>query len=123
MEYSVGCDVCGSGILVNNIRITCSNGSLGACSNNCETNFLVGENMVISFSQNGFSSPGCPGPIFANIKGFLLPKSVNVIYQSTSYTVPSAKKFIVYKPNGIFPEIYYSGETVPAKINGYLINN
>jgi len=108
------------GVLINNVNVEVG----GNCNFNSSVPRIVGEGMVITFWQNGYSSNPCPGPIFADFKGFLIPKTVTVIYQTTQFIVPSNYKFIKYDDASvIFPSIYVSGDIVPAKTNGYLIKN
>ena len=84
---------------------------------------LVGEGMQVSLAQNGFSSNPCSVSIQANFSGFLIPKSVTVIIQTTNYTVPNGYKFIKYDSTLNAPIFYLSGQTVPAGTNGYIIPN
>ena len=79
--------------------------------------------MIIEFLQNGYSSSPCSGPVYANFQGFLLPKTVVVISQTTSYIVPNGKKFIQINSTSNIPTMYFSGQIVPANTNGYLLPN
>jgi len=130
IQFGVGYAPASLGVKVNNVLVYGS--SQSTCIFNINNPWIVGENMVVSFSQNGFSSSPCNNSIYANFTGFLLPKSVQVICQGTNYTVPSGFKFIVINTcsssclsslGAFLPTIYYSGQTVPAKTNGYIIPN
>jgi hypothetical protein len=109
------------GIAVNNVLIT--NSWTNNCSYSGQKNVLVGEGMQVSLAQNGFSSNPCSVSIQANFSGFLIPKSVTVIIQTTNYTVPNGYKFIKYDSTLNAPIFYLSGQTVPAGTNGYIIPN
>ena len=106
------------GIRVNNVQITSNN-----CLYSGQKNVIVGEGMQVSFAQNGYSSMPCNNSTYANFTGFLLPKSVIVICQTTSYLVPTGYKFIKYDPILSVPIFYTTGQTVPASTNGYIIPN
>jgi hypothetical protein len=118
--YQGGC----SGIYANGILIIGPNGYCaplisGGCGFNSSVNFIIGENMVLGY--NCGSSPcnaGCAASV-GRIKGYLIDKSVTIVFQSTAYTVPPGKTFIKIGTSSI-PTIYPSGAVVPAKTNGYL---
>ncbi len=104
------------GIRYNGIQMPGAN----SCSFTSTNPFIAGEGSVLSFLQTYVDCLGCVG---ANFKGFLLPKTVDVIYRATTYTVPVGFKFIVYNVTLNFPTIYTSGQIVPVKTNGYIIPN
>jgi hypothetical protein len=111
INFGLGYSPAALGVKINNVLCIPS----GNCNNNLTNTWIVGENMVVSFAQGGYSSSPCSGPIYANFKGILLPKSVIVIYQSTTYTVPTGYKFVVYNTCGTgtcnnlgtIPTMYY----------------
>jgi hypothetical protein len=104
------------GIRYNGIQMPGANSCYFASTNP----FIAASGSVLSFLQTNVDCNGCVG---ANFKGFLLPKTVDVIYQATTYTVPVGFKFIVYNVTLNFPTIYTSGQIVPVKTNGYIIPN
>jgi hypothetical protein len=121
MSHGLGYGSTSLGIRVNNVQIT--NSSSNGCNFNGQKNVIVGEGMQVSFTQNGFSSNPCYVTIQANFTGFLLPKSVTAICQTTPYLVPSGYKFIKYDPTLSVPFFYMAGQSVPAGVNGYIIPN
>ena len=117
--YNLGSGNATRGVIINNVNIN----PVSTCTYSSYTPRIAGENMVISFSQNGFSSSPCYFSIYAELKGYLVKKNVNVIYQSTNYTVPVGYKFIVYDTSLNIPFVYVSGSVVPAGTMGYIIAN
>ena len=90
---------------------------------------LFGEGMQLTASFGDLCCVASPCFLLGNsckVSGYLIDKIVTVIYQNTTYTVPSGYKFISYNFNstqGDIPDIYNSLEDVPALTLGYIIPN
>jgi hypothetical protein len=109
---------CAAGLYVNSNLILPTAGV--GCAHTSLDPILVGENMVVT------ANLGCPGSLscstwYCEIDGYLVDKTVPVIFEKTNYTVPVGHVFIKVSNSYNFPEIYTAGEIVPAYTNGYLL--
>jgi hypothetical protein len=108
---------CSAGFYVNGALII---PSAGAGCGYVHTNpILVGENMVITANLGCSGSQSC-SYWYCDFEGYLVDKTVTVICDKNNYTVPSGNIFIVVGISS-YPDIYTSGEVVPAGTNGYLL--
>lgn len=81
---------------------------------------LAGAGMVVTVDIGCGGSAICSS-WYCDIEGYLVDKTVTVVYEKTGYTVPSGNVFVKVTNTANFPEIFNAGETVPANTNGYLL--
>jgi hypothetical protein len=81
---------------------------------------LAGAGMVVTVDIGCGGSSICSS-WYCDIEGYLVDKTVTVVYEKTGYTVPSGNVFVKVTNTANFPEIFNAGETVPANTNGYLL--
>lgn len=81
---------------------------------------LAGAGMVVTVDIGCGGSAICSS-WYCDIEGYLVDKTVTVVFEKTGYTVPTGNVFIKVTNTANFPEIYNAGETVPANTNGYLL--
>jgi hypothetical protein len=108
---------CSAGFYVNGALIIPSSGA--GCGYVHTNPILVGENMVITANLGCSGSQSC-SYWYCDFEGYLVDKTVTVICDKNNYTVPSGNIFVVVGISS-YPDIYTSGEVVPAGTNGYLL--
>ena len=116
--------ICNSGIYLNDFLI--SNSTCNGSDNNSK--YLIGENQTLRFTNGIYTLNWdycgniypCGFGAYSSFSGYLIDKSVDVIFQSTPYLVPEGYIFIVFSSSPA-PIIYTSGNSVPGGTNGYII--
>jgi hypothetical protein len=109
---------CAAGLYLNGGLIIPTAGA--GCGYVFQDPILAGENMVVT------ANLGCPGSWactswYCEIEGYLVDKTVPVVFEKSNYIVPSGYLFVKVSTSDNFPEIYTAGENVPPYTNGYLL--
>jgi len=115
-----------NGIFINGVHVigsssvSCNALIPATCTTDVPSNFIVGGGMSIGYScgMSGGCNSSC-GLMSGSFSGYLIDKSVTIIFQSTNYTVPAGKTFISIG-NSFVPGMYPSGAFVPPNTNGFL---
>ena len=121
MSHSSKLFCCNTGIYADGVLVFANQ----TCAGNSVSPIIVGENKIVSAVVYNNCSSGCNSGCAeggASFTGILIDKSVTIILQPTTYTVPSGFTFVKVGTSTV-PIIYTSGQTVPANTNGYLISN
>lgn len=111
---------CAAGLYLNGGLIIPTAG-LG-CGSLYQDPILAGENMVITANLGCSGSWTCT-TWYCEIEGYLVDKTVTVIFEKSNYIVPTGHVFVKVSNSSNFPEIYTAGENVPPYTNGYLLKH
>jgi hypothetical protein len=109
---------CSAGLYLNGSLIIPTAGA--GCGYVFNAPILAGEKMVITADLGCSGSWACTS-WFCEIEGYLVDKTVTVVYDKSNYIVPAGSVFIKISNSNDFPEVYNSGESVPPMTNGYLL--
>jgi hypothetical protein len=123
VNFSSNLRFCGAGIYANNTAVYLQNEAGGPCgqTTNSNYNFLIGENMTIDVNLGCIGNSGCNNKEMS-FEGFLVDKQFNVVFQNMDFVVPNGFSAINFA-GGIKPIIYFSGQTIPAGTNCFLVPN
>jgi hypothetical protein len=109
---------CSAGLYLNGSLIVPTMGA--GCGYIFNDPILAGEKMVVTADLGCSGSWACTS-WYCEIEGYLVDKTVTVVYDKSNYIVPSGSVFVKVSTSRNFPEVYNSGESVPPMTNGYLL--
>ena len=96
------------------------------CGTVYDDGYLFGEGMELSFNTGVYYNCGsctdCANSAndYCYMTGFLVPKSVNVLFQPNEFPIPEGFVFVHYDPSASLPTISNPGEIIVSP-KGYLI--
>ena len=109
---------CSAGLYLNGNLIIPTVGA--GCGYVFQDPILAGENMVVTANLGCSGSWACT-TWYCDIEGYLVDKTVTVIFDKSNFIVPAGNVFVKVSTSTNFPEIYTAGENVPPYTNGYLL--